>query len=237
MDLKGLEKEYDTILDPSMHIIIRLDGHHFSKFKFEKPFEDKMGGAMVETSKDLLDRFGAYTAYTQSDEITLFIPSLWDDDSKKDWVHIFGGRVQKIVSIVSGYTTMCFNKHYSGDIDAYFDCRVYSCPNDSYVISSFSSRVKNCEGNSRSMFSQAYCLHKDLQGLSGIKCVKLAYDNTGKHWDSIDPMYKYGTFVKKEQYLQNVTCVKRKRICTFTGEIDYKGLVLLKYVPIYRLEI
>lgn len=69
---------------------------------------------MIETTKDLVERFSAYTGYTQSDEITLFIPSLKDvtvDNRKKkgknghklhkrirdDWTHGFSGRVQKNV--------------------------------------------------------------------------------------------------------------------------------------------
>lgn len=229
-ELKKLEKAQEIILDPSKHIIIRLDGHKFSKIKFEKPFEDRLGNAMVETTKDLLERFGAYTAFTQSDEITLFIPSLWDNDVKKDWVHIFGGRVQKITSVIAGYTTMRFNSNYSGKIDACFDCRVYTCHSDSDVIRSFSSRVSNCEKNSRSMFAHAYCSHNDLHGLSGEERVKFA-ENNGADWSSVSDIYKYGTFVKKESYL-HPSGVTRQRICTFLGDNYnyYSGLILLKSI-------
>ena len=74
--LKGYEKEFETHIPYDNHIIIRLDGHGFSKFTkgFKKPFDEILHRAMVETTKDLVKEFQAVSGYTQSDEITFTWP-------------------------------------------------------------------------------------------------------------------------------------------------------------------
>lgn len=127
--LKGYESEFEMIIPSENHLMIRIDGHHFSSFTkgFKKPFDNILSETMVKTTEDLVDRFDAYTGYTQSDEITLFLPSLKDitvDDRKKkthklhkrirdDWQHSFSGRTQKIASLVAAYTTIRFNYHFN----------------------------------------------------------------------------------------------------------------------------
>ena len=78
--LKEYEKRSETNISPDEHLIIRIDGHKFSKFTkgFETPFDDVFREAMVRTAEDLHERFNAYTTYTQSDEITLLLPVLKD---------------------------------------------------------------------------------------------------------------------------------------------------------------
>ena len=116
--IKRYESQYEMDISPESEIIVRIDGHHFSAFTkgFNKPFDAALSEAMVRTTEDLLDRFSAYAAYSQSDEITLYIPSLKDGSSehqriRDNWTHQFSGRTQKISSLVAAYTTMRFNKH------------------------------------------------------------------------------------------------------------------------------
>jgi tRNA(His) guanylyltransferase len=279
--LKGYEKEYESIIEPEKHIILRIDGHHFSKYTkgFTKPYDEILARAMVETTKDLVERFDAYTGYCQSDEITIFFPSLKDvtvDNRKKkthkihkrirdDWEHSFGGRVQKMTSLVAAFTTMSFNKHFRKLLleeydlilkmgvddsflnknlklqekvgNAYFDCRVFGVPDEDEVFNSFMWRVRDCVKNSRSMFAQAECSHKELHGKTGQEQVEYTLEKTGKDWNLVDDMYKYGTFVKKELYEKEVDyrdlnyserkkyntpehpTVTRSRICTFSTKL------------------
>lgn len=116
--IKRYESQYEMVISPESEIIVRIDGHHFSAFTkgFDKPFDAALSEAMVRTTEDLLDRFSAYAAYSQSDEITLYIPSLKDVPNahqriRDNWTHQFSGRTQKISSLVAAYTTMRFNKH------------------------------------------------------------------------------------------------------------------------------
>lgn len=146
--IKRYESEYEMEISPESEIIVRIDGHHFSAFTkgFDKPFDAALSEAMVRTTEDLLDRFSAYAAYTQSDEITLYIPSLKDVSNehqriRDNWTHQFSGRTQKISSLVAAYTTMRFNKHlrdiYANLTDTHID----------NVISSNLSNLEKCKDN------------------------------------------------------------------------------------------
>lgn len=108
-------------------LICRIDGHHFSSFTrgFDKPFDAALSNAMVLTTKDLHERFNCYSSFTQSDEITLYIPVLKDSNGN-NIEHQFGGRTDKINSLVAGFTTKCFNKHlrdeYVKELEAHREC-------------------------------------------------------------------------------------------------------------------
>jgi tRNA(His) guanylyltransferase len=100
------------IIPKEEYLICRIDGHHFSSFTkgFDKPFDTALSNAMIATTRDLHTRFNCYSSFTQSDEIALFIPVL--KDSKNNYIdHQFGGRTDKINSLVASFTTMSFNKH------------------------------------------------------------------------------------------------------------------------------
>ena len=129
--LKGYEAEYEREIEPGMHIMARIDGHKFSKFTkgFKKPFDEILSKAMELTTMDLLEEFNAYTGYTQSDEITLVIPSLMTTDKHKgqntpNWKHSYSGRVQKMSSLIAGFTTMKFNKHLTKLVKEYLEDNV-----------------------------------------------------------------------------------------------------------------
>lgn len=244
--MKYYESQDEKSISPDSHIICRIDGHKFSKFTksvFKKPFDGIFSEAMSMVASDLLDEFNAVVSYTQSDEITLVIPSLKDRtidnrelkshkiDKKirKDWMHFHSGRVQKMSSLIAGFCTMKFNLHlkslaekakeYTNDekhqeycqniIDekagkAYFDCRVYGVPSNEEAFNSILWRVRDCTKNSKSMFSQQYCSHKSLQGLTGNEQIQYCLYNTGKNWNSVQDRYKYGTIFKKQKYIKKV---------------------------------
>ena len=104
------------IIPKEEYLICRIDGHHFSSFTkgFDKPFDSALSTAMISTTRDLHDRFNCYSSFTQSDEITLFIPVL--KDAKDNYIeHQFGGRTDKINSLVAAFATMSFNKHLAAE--------------------------------------------------------------------------------------------------------------------------
>jgi len=223
--LKGYEADYESHIDNNKHIIVRLDGHKFSKFAkdFKKPYDKILSDAMVATATDLLEEFQAYTAYTQSDEITLVIPSplsLGREDG-----HILGGRVQKITSLAAGFATMKFNAHlkriageamyngadrewieYSGTImfekagTAWFDARVYGIEEKSEAFNSVMWRVRDAVKNSKAMFAQSLANHKELHGKTSQEQIEYVQEKTGKFWGDMPGAFKYGTLIKKEQY-------------------------------------
>ncbi len=113
--IKKYEKESEYIIPYSNYIIVRVDGHKFSKFTkgFKKPFDSIIVETMENTAKDLFVEFNAVTAYVQSDEITLVIPPQFSikhtqtsiDGDGAELVEpkiknnqILGGRTQKLAS-------------------------------------------------------------------------------------------------------------------------------------------
>ena len=313
--LKGYEKEYETYIPYDNHIVIRLDGHKFSKFTkgFKRPFDEVLHNAMIETTKDLVKEFHAVTGYTQSDEITLVIPAnyleelkqtifpsvndgdlcinketkertnvteeelysdredrtdvtYFGDDSYEEHIiygrsnsyseydlkrfeefnskyefynieevdnrQIYGGRVQKISSLASAFTTMKFNHYIEDAIEkemdkfdytqssdvlkvkedywqvlkkkvgkAWFDARVFGVESDEEAFNSVMWRVRDAHKNSRSMFAQTFCPHKELQGLCGLQQVAKALER-GYDYEKMPECFKYGTLIKKQKYLK-----------------------------------
>lgn len=107
--IKGYEKEGEKRIPYDEYIIVRIDGHKFSKFTkgFKKPYDKILSVSMENTTKDLVEEFGAVTGYTQSDEITLIFPpqyktkwiplesfqqvgedTIWEDKETKEWGYV-----------------------------------------------------------------------------------------------------------------------------------------------------
>lgn len=311
--LKGYEKQFEGNVGTKEHMVVRIDGHKFSKFTkgFKKPFDKVLSQSMVETTKDLVKHFGASIGYTQSDEISLVFPASFKqnlkpvtdakditdgvlavskEDGSESYVfteyecderypitkffvgdeyvemqerrsgaygkdvkpifdkreelfedydffieslvnnQIFGGRVQKITSLVASYTTMRFNFHLSNLINkevkengesiqefieyktliqskvgnAMFDARVYGVEDREECLNSIIWRIRDAEKNSRSMFAQTFCSHKSLLNKTGLEQVEFCLETTGKDWNVIEDKFKYGILVKKETFEQEI---------------------------------
>ena len=74
--MKDYEADYDTKIKSDEFMIVRLDGHKFSKFTkvFKRPFDDIFAKAMEKCTIDLVQEYNAVTGFTGSDEITLVFP-------------------------------------------------------------------------------------------------------------------------------------------------------------------
>lgn len=256
--MKAYEKEYNTTVSNDEHILIRLDGHKFSSFTkdFIRPFDDVICNCMLLTTKDLVERFSAYTGYVASDEITLVLPKMLNTVSNiESNVHIFGGRVQKIVSIVSAYCTIRFNYHLNEFINqetdlnrkeflksklflAYFDARVFSIETAEEVLNAVIWRQRDYERNSKGSFAHAYCSHKSLLNKNSQEQIEFCFETTGNKWEYIKDGYKYGNIVKREQYQKRIPeseehCT-RSRIISFTEKLEYSkediNTIMLKYL-------
>lgn len=101
---------------------------------------------MHATAADLLVYFGACSAYTQSDEITLLFPAPAEVEGKREPI-VFNGKVQKLVSLGAGYASARFLYHI-GRVPftpeerelqdrlptAHFDARVCSVPSPLHLL-------------------------------------------------------------------------------------------------------
>lgn len=122
--LKKYEKEFESRIDPKDFIICRLDGHKFSKYTkgFRRPFDEILSSAMQKTSEALLEKFGAVTAYKQSDEITLVFPPQYKEKLKpityRD-IQSSDGMCQ--VENIPEYRVFDLEDNYIGYVEAYYE--------------------------------------------------------------------------------------------------------------------
>jgi tRNA(His) 5'-end guanylyltransferase len=211
-------KQYEALVgaqvDVSKPVVIRLDGHCFRTYTrgFSRPFDERIHRAMVGTAMDLLERFHACTAYTESDEISLIFPPHTDVAPS---AMPFNGRVQKVASVTAGFASARFNARMLRETfspseavlrerveqsEAHFDSRVFNVPSVEALIRYLRWRaVHDCRRNSISMLAQAHFTHETLHGESASKCLA-RLEAQGVSWDATPAHFRLGTFVKKEAY-------------------------------------
>jgi len=240
--IKNNERNHEIKVNYDNFLIIRIDGHKFSKFtkRFKKPFDMILSNTMENTSRDLIEKFGCSSAYTQSDEITLFFPPVFNDN---DTViinnQIFGGRTQKIASLVASYTSIRFNYWFNKEYEntmfdenesdyrtvienhigtAWFDARVFGVRTKEDAFNVFKWRALDAIKNSLSMFAQAYCSHRSLLNKSGKEQIAFCLETTGNDWNLAEDRFKYGILIKKERFMKNTEygLVERTHIISFS---------------------
>jgi len=215
-EMKRYEEEAcSSIVDLQRPCVVRLDGHCFHTYTkgFRRPYDLRIHEAMVATATDLLERFGAVTAYTESDEISLlFPPSTAESPSLP-----FSGRVQKIVSVSAGFASARFNLHmasqpFDGEgeaplaarvarSDAHFDSRVFSLPDEARLVEYMRWRaLLDCRRNSISMLAQAHFPPARLHKLDAQAALRLLKEEKGVDWAREPAFFRFGTYVKKEQF-------------------------------------
>jgi tRNA(His) 5'-end guanylyltransferase len=89
---------------------------------------------MVSTAKRVAEEIHATVAYTQSDEITLVL--ILENKERDEGKLYFGGRPQKLCSILASVASVHFNKELAKSIPEkarltpVFDCRVWNVPGE-----------------------------------------------------------------------------------------------------------
>lgn len=208
--MKKFEKEFTSAYVPIDQILcVRIDGKGFSKFTkgFNKPFDDILGNAMVNTMKKLVENTHASIGYTQSDEISLIYTP-----GEKASEYMFGGKVSKINSILASMTTGYFNhylalpREYNEPTisNAFFDCRAWAVPDLAEASNVLLWRVQDARKNSISSLFRWTAGHSKMHGLSGEEMKALLKSDFFTDWDELSNKYKYGTYAKPvtvESYL------------------------------------
>jgi tRNA(His) guanylyltransferase len=250
-------------IDVTQPFIVRVDGKKFSSFTqgLHKPFDDNMHVAMRNTALDLMEEFNPTTIQSHSDEISLiFVPHL-NKHGSFPCEAPFGGRATKITTLVASFTAARLNYHLanhlvwteydtkSGISDkmksgrAYFDGRIFNLPLDevaNYVIwrSVYDCRRNSIEGLARTLF--------DAKTLHGCNCGDMLnmMKEKGVLWESEPMAFRYGFFVKKEQYpvqsihatsqnKEGLSQVMRKRSVIHNRIVHYNDSewLLAKHLP------
>lgn len=221
-------KEYEGIeakrtLVPGLPVCIRLDGRAFHNVtkNCARPFDHELREVMCRVTTALIEECNAVIGYTQSDEITLVL---------KPMTHIsdyyFGGRIQKICSMLSAVASVEFNSCVrSGEFKgletritrkAYFDCRAWNVPHMDFAALVLSWRQADSIKNAISMIAQTLYPHKELLNknsddkLDMIKKAGYTMRWNPKEWDcdmffSQEAMDMQGTFIVRKLAVRKLT--------------------------------
>ena len=215
-ELKQFEKAAETYPTGLCPIVIRLDGKNFSKYTKTigciKPYDEYLSKLMQHVTQELVEYCNADIGYTQSDEITLVLTKKHDNAEM-----IFGGRFQKICSVLASLATYNFNKHYRlgeyrnthllDDVMALFDCRVFEVPDKSYVVKCLEWRALDCRRNSVSCYAQCNFSHKELQGKKTFE-MRYMLEKIGKAWRDMPAAYRNGVYVKRKRVTKPFTTME-----------------------------
>jgi len=180
-----------------MPVILRLDGRAFHTYTrgFERPFDQSLHDAMIETSRELMSQIqGARMVYTQSDEISILVCD-YDRLTSEPW---FDFNAQKMCSVGASIATATFNRKLVFDNKtATFDCRAFNIPREE-IPNYFYWRWLDCERNSIQMLAQSLFSHKELQGLGRSDLHEKCWSEKGINWADLDDWKKNGTFLVRE---------------------------------------
>lgn len=239
-------KKFESIVDnqimikPCESFIIRLDGRSFSKFtkKFHKPFDIVFVKAMGLTTLDLVKQFEAQTGYTHSDEITLIFNSKSSEDEYLEYlekqsknlltkddkdlpIHMFNGRIQKILSLVSSYCSVRFNYHLIKLIEpikesydtkfvetiesmnAMFDGRILIFQESAkYEILNHQiwRSIYDCSRNAVSTYAHTYFGPQKIMNKDTKQMIQMMMDEKGLDWSDtsqVPTFIKHGLYCKK----------------------------------------
>jgi len=188
---------------PLLPVYARIDGRGFSKFTkgMNRPYDERMSEAMVDTTKYLVEKTNARIGYVQSDEISL----VWYSD-RYDGEIFFNGKIQKMVSVLAAMATAKFTNailsSWDDDFRSYwermphFDCRVFQLPNQTEATNTFLWREQDATKNAISMAAHHYFSHKKLQGKNGAQMQEMLFEK-GINFNDYPDFFKRGTFVRR----------------------------------------
>lgn len=204
-------------LMPLLPIIARIDGKSFSKFTrgLGRPFDERLSRLMIDTVQYLVLETNAVLGYTQSDEITL--AWYYRNYEQTPW---FGGRTQKMCSVLASITTAYFNANKAEilpekkDRFALFDCRVWNVPNIVEAANCFLWREQDATKNAISMAANHYYSHNELHKKNGSDMQEMLWQKN-INFNDYPAFFKRGTYVKRkkiEQYAPNNELVIRTKV-------------------------
>lgn len=201
---------------PRLPIIARLDGRSFHAFTrgLKRPYDDDFRKCMVETSKYLVDETHCKFAYTQSDEITL---GFYYEDYKSE--PFFGGRIQKLVSVLAGLATAKFNQQVGlylpdkASLLPVFDARVFNVPTLEEAANCVLFRTLDCDKNSVHMAASCHFSDAALHKVNTTQKIEMLRDKKGIEWESYYPTpFRNGVFVQRGLVHRHLTDDELSRI-------------------------
>jgi tRNA(His) 5'-end guanylyltransferase len=194
---------------PRIPIVARLDGRAFHSFTrgLIQPYDERLMECMVNTTKALVQQTNAVIGYRQSDEITLIWPGT--DNLEEFW---FGGRVQKMCSLLAAMTTLEFNTQIRQALPAayaakspMFDCRVWQVPDEVEATNVLVWRENDAVKNSIMAMALSVVGHKEILHKNQKEQLDLIHGG-GQNWNQSPDWAKRGTYVSRQRVSKPFTC-------------------------------
>ena len=186
--------EAGRILIPNLPICVRVDGRAFHTFTrgMNRPYDERMSKAMIETMKYIVQKTDACIGYVQSDEISLVLSDIKDP--------LFGGRVQKLTSVIAAMATAKFNdeihKSFPDKPLAEFDCRVWNVPSRTEAANTILWREFDATKNSISMAARSVYSDNQLLNKNSSDKQEMLWQK-GINWDKYPVFFKRGTYARR----------------------------------------
>lgn len=191
---------------PGLPFCARLDGRGFSAWTdgLARPYDARLQDLMYRLTALLASEAGAAIGYTQSDEITL----VWTP--QPDTQLFFGGKFQKLASVLASTATAHFNRWVQEAIPekahllATFDCRVWTVPSLAEAANVLLWRELDATKNSISMAARAYYSHNALLNKTGPEMQDMLHER-GVNWNNYPEAFKRGTYVRRRSVTRAFT--------------------------------
>lgn len=209
--MKKYEKrETSRAFLPYIPVYARIDGRGFSKFTrdAQRPYDANISNAMIAAATKIVDQTHATMAYVQSDEISLAWITREPDEEM-----FFGGKVQKMCSVLASLATAAFTQsllksdsEWVERLDRlpHFDARVIQLPSREEAANMFLWREVDARKNAISMAAHTHFSHKSLHGLGGrAKLEKLK--DAGVTFGDYPVAFQRGTFLRRETFQDTIS--------------------------------
>lgn len=241
--MKGYEAvETHRRLNHQCPIYARIDGRSFSRFTkgMERPFDGRMTAAMIGTAKRLVEAVNARIGYTQSDEISL----VWMADGEQSET-FFGGKVQKIASVLASLATAAFGieleRHFGEEAAGlraklpHFDARVFNLPTKDEAANAILWRAMDARKNAVSMAARAHFSHKSLHGANQSEMIA-RLSEAGVDFESYPASFRQGTFLQRRMVRRPLFDEELARIppCFWPTEPVMRSEVQLIEMPAFN---
>jgi tRNA(His) 5'-end guanylyltransferase len=196
---------------PRIPIVARLDGRAFHSFTrgLDQPYSNLFMQCMVNTAYALVKQTNATVAYRQSDEITLIWPG--QQNLEEFW---FGGRVQKMCSMLASIATLEFNLqvreilgHLYAERKPMFDCRVWQVPDELEATNVLVWREKDAVKNSVMAMALSVVGHKAVLNKNHKEQLDLIHGGE-QNWNDQPDWAKRGTYVARQRVSKAFTCAE-----------------------------
>lgn len=197
---KEYERRYESTAMNYVPLLARIDGRAFHSFTkgLNRPYDENLSKLMVETTKFLVDEMVANIGYTQSDEISL----IWFQKTYQSQFP-FGGRIQKLSSVLASLASAFFNKLLPSFLPAkseqvpVFDARVWQVPSLDEAVNYFLWRERDAIRNSILMATSSVYSHLEMQNKNTSELQEMLFQK-GINYNDYPYFFKRGTWVRRD---------------------------------------